>query len=128
MLPAEDGGVPVFIDWDAVGPSPRLWDLAYAAMTFALSAPSRAAVDAAGDLSALVDGYAPEPSIRCTLAAAVVRRAEAMYTLLSDAHRTGHQPWAAMFTDGHGAHWDSVRSYVRANGPLWDAALATVLR
>ena len=62
------------------------------------------------------------------MAAAVVRRAEAMYTLLSDAHRTGRQPWAAMFTNGHGAHWDAVRSYVRANGPLWDAALATVLR
>lgn len=128
VLPAEEGGHPVFIDWDAAGPSTRLWDLAYAAMTFALSEPSRAAVDAAGDLSALVEGYAPEPSIRRTLAEAVVRRAEAMYTLLSDAHRIGRQPWAAMFTNGHGAHWDAVRSYVRANEPLWDAALNTALR
>ncbi len=84
-------------------------------------------MDAAGDLSALVEGYAPEPSIRRTLAEAVVRRAEAMYTLLSDAHQIGRQPLATMFANAHGAHWDAVRSHVRQRAAL-GRGLTTALR
>ena len=76
----------VLIDWDAAAPSTRLWDLAYAAQTFTLHAPSRPAPETGRRLRALVDGYGPSEPLRRGLPAAVGSRAQAMYTLLRDSH------------------------------------------
>ncbi|UNK70957.1 phosphotransferase [Microbacterium sp. H1-D42] len=113
----------VFIDWDAAAPSTRLWDLAYAAQAFTLSNVDNPPERAARDLGAFVDGYDAGASLRAALPAAIEQRAEAMLELLRSADAEGREPWATMFTDGHGAHWTSAVDYVRAHQGLWRAAL-----
>lgn len=115
----------VFIDWDAAAPSTRLWDLAYAAVGFALSRVDLPADEAAADLAALIDGYDADPALRSALPEAVGARAEAMFELLSTGHADGREPWATMFAEGHGDHWRAVVAYVRAHRDVWRAALAS---
>jgi len=114
----------VFIDWDAAAPSTRLWDLAYAAQSFTLNDPHRAPEESAQDLAAFVDGYAADARLRSELPAVMSRRADAMYDLLQSSHRTGAEPWASMFSSGHGEHWQAVRRYVQTHEEVWSAALA----
>lgn len=114
----------VFIDWDAAAPSTRLWDLAYAAQAFALSNVAQAPEQAARDLAAFVDGYGAERALRWALPDAMQRRAEAMLRLLRSSHEVGREPWASMFTAGHGEHWRAVTNYVGAHQQLWAAALS----
>ncbi|MCR2799437.1 phosphotransferase [Microbacterium sp. zg-Y818] len=113
----------VFIDWDAAAPSTRLWDLAYAAQSFTLSDTTRPPDESAQDLAAFVDGYGADPRMRSDLPAAMIRRTEAMYDLLRSSHHDGTEPWASMFTAGHGEHWHAVSRYVQAHEGVWRAAL-----
>ncbi|MCR2791654.1 phosphotransferase [Microbacterium sp. zg.Y625] len=114
----------VFIDWDAAAPSTRLWDLAYAAQAFTLNDAGRPPEESAQDLAAFVDGYGADPRMRSDLPAAMSRRTEAMYDLLRSSHDAGTEPWATMFTEGHGEHWQAVIRYVQAHEDIWSAALA----
>jgi Ser/Thr protein kinase RdoA (MazF antagonist) len=113
----------VFIDWDAAAPSTRLWDLAYAAVGFALSRVDLAPEEAAADLAALIDGYGADDALRAALPEAIGVRAEAMSALLTTAHAEHREPWATMFAEGHGDHWSAVVAYARAHRELWRAAL-----
>lgn len=113
----------VLIDWDAAAPSTRLWDLAYAAQTFTLNAPSRPAPEAGRRLRALVDGYDPSEPLRRGLPAAVGARAQAMYALLRDSHASGREPWASMFVSGHGEHWREVARYTTEHKESWASCL-----
>jgi hypothetical protein len=54
----------VFIDWDAAGPSTRLWDLAYAAQSFGLLFDGQPVDEAALRLRAFVDGYGADAELR----------------------------------------------------------------
>ncbi|WP_045729371.1 phosphotransferase [Pseudarthrobacter chlorophenolicus] len=114
----------VFIDWDGAGPSTRLWDLAYSAQSFGLLIEGEPVQDAALRLRALVDGYDADASLRAALPAAMVRRTAAMYQLLESSHQSGFQPWADMFVNGHGAHWQAAARYVERNQQAWADALA----
>lgn len=114
----------VFIDWDGAGPSTRLWDLAYAAQSFGMLFEGQPVKDAAAKLSALVDGYQADESLRSALPAAMVQRTAAMFKLLESAHETGFQPWADMFVNGHGEHWRGAAQYVRQHQSAWEQALA----
>ncbi|ACL40927.1 aminoglycoside phosphotransferase [Pseudarthrobacter chlorophenolicus A6] len=114
----------VFIDWDGAGPSTRLWDLAYSAQSFGLLIEGEPVRDAARRLRALVDGYDADASLRAALPAAMVRRTAAMHRLLESAHQSGFQPWADMFVNGHGAHWQAAARYVERNQKAWADALA----
>lgn len=113
----------VFVDWDAAAPSTRLWDLAYAAQAFALGDASRNEALAAGDLAAFVDGYAADHDLRMLLPQAMIDRTAAMLTLLRTSHETGVEPWATMFTSGHGAHWAAAHDYVQRHRRAWVGAL-----
>lgn len=113
----------LFIDWDAAAPSTRLWDLAYSAQTFTLSDTSRDPRLAADDLSAFVDGYGADAGMRCLLPDAMAKRTAAMYNLLRTSHDVGKEPWASMFTAGHGDHWSSAATYVRTHRNTWVEAL-----
>lgn len=113
----------VFIDWDASAPSTRLWDLAYSAQAFTLSDPARDPDHAAADLAAFVDGYGADERMRRLLPDAMAERTAAMYDLLRRSHAAGAEPWASMFTAGHGAHWSAADAYVRAHRDAWAAAL-----
>lgn len=84
----------VFIDWDAAGPSTRLWDLAYAAQSFAVLFHGQPVDEAAERLRAVVDGYGADATLREALPAAMAGRTVAMYNLLKSSHEAGFQPWA----------------------------------
>lgn len=113
----------VFIDWDGAGPSTRSWDLAYAAQAFTLNDPAVPAETAAARLAAFVAGYGADDALRSSLPKLLAQRAAAMYDLLGTAHVTGRQPWATMYTEGHGAHWRSAAAYAARYEQIWRAAL-----
>ncbi len=113
----------VFIDWDAAAPSTRLWDLAYAAQTFTLNDPGREPAGAAEDLAAFIDGYGAEDALRRRLPGALARRTAAMYELLRSSREHGTEPWASMYSAGHGEHWRAAAAYVAAHSAIWAAAL-----
>lgn len=113
----------MFIDWDAAAPSTRLWDLAYAAQAFTLSDPERDPDLAAADLAAFIDGYQADDELRHHLPDTMSERTTAMYELLRSSHENGTQPWASMFSEGHGEHWLHVDRYVRSHRDTWRSAL-----
>ncbi|GAA1251540.1 Ser/Thr protein kinase RdoA (MazF antagonist) [Microbacterium phyllosphaerae] len=113
----------VFIDWDAAAPSTRLWDLAYAAQSFALSEVDASPARAAAGLRAFVDGYGADLELRRRLPSAMHRRAAAMLDMLTAAHEEHREPWASMFADGHGSHWAAVVDYVGTHRAVWLDAL-----
>lgn len=113
----------VFIDWDAAAPSTRLWDLAYAAQTFTLSDVHLPPGGAAANLSAFVEGYDADHSLRAGLPDAMHRRAAAMHRLLKTSHEAGREPWGSMHAEGHGAHWAAVTDYVARHRSVWCEAL-----
>ncbi|MCW2792079.1 MAG: aminoglycoside phosphotransferase [Nocardioides sp.] len=113
----------VFIDWDAAGPSTRLWDLAYAAISFGHLFPPDEPDAAAGRLAAFIDGYAPDDTLRTALPTAMARRARAMHRLLRRSHERGEEPWASMYLNGHGEHWDQAADYVAEHDRAWRKAI-----
>lgn len=113
----------VFIDWDAAAPSTRLWDLAYGAQAFTLNDTSIPPHIAADALAAFVGGYGADDALRRALPEAMVARTTAMHDLLRRSHEAGVEPWASMFTAGHGRHWRAVTDYVREHRQVWAAAL-----
>lgn len=114
----------VFIDWDGAGPSTRLWDLAYAAQTFAIPDDRTTVPEAATRLRAVVDGHGADADLRAGLPRALARRTGAMRDLLADAHEAGRQPWARMHVEGHGEHWRAVTAFVERHRAAWADALA----
>lgn len=113
----------LFIDWDAAAPSTRAWDLAYSAQAFTLSDPTRDPHTAAGDLAAFVDGYRADSGLRRLLPDTMGERTTAMLDLLRTSHDAGEEPWASMFTAGHGDHWSAADTYVRSHRRIWLASL-----
>lgn len=113
----------VFIDWDSSAPSTRLWDLAYSAQAFTLNDPSADPGDAARRLRSFIDGYGADLALREKLPQAMARRAGAMFRLLQTSHETGGEPWASMYTDGHGAHWRAATQYVTLYEEYWRQGL-----
>lgn len=113
----------VFIDWDAAAPSTRLWDLACSAQAFTLGNPEADPARAAADLAAFVNGYNADDELRAALPSVMGERAAAMLDLLATSYSTGHEPWATMFTSGHGDHWRAVAEYVKSREDTWRAAL-----
>lgn len=113
----------VFIDWDAAGPSTRLWDLAYAAQSFGVLFDGQPVDEAALRLRALVDGYGADAALRQVLPVAMAERTAAMYELLRSSHETAFQPWADMYVTGHGELWRATAEYVLRNQATWEEAL-----
>jgi Ser/Thr protein kinase RdoA (MazF antagonist) len=112
----------VLIDWDAAGPSSRLWDLAYAAQSMAGLRPDRAPHDSAARLRAFADGYGLDGPSRPALAAMLGRRARAMYDLLHDAAEQQRQPWARIFTQD-GPYWLATADYLDTHTDRWTNGL-----
>ncbi|GAA1917609.1 tRNA A-37 threonylcarbamoyl transferase component Bud32 [Marmoricola bigeumensis] len=118
-----DGSRLVLVDWDGAGPSTRLWDLAYAAISFAHLFPGADPAASAERLAALVDGYDADAALRTALPDAMVRRAGAMHELLRSSHGLGREPWSSMYADGHGRHWRDTTAYVARHRDDWVRAL-----
>ncbi|GAA1603119.1 hypothetical protein GCM10009804_69450 [Kribbella hippodromi] len=122
-----DGGRWVFIDWDNAGPSSRLWELGYAALTLVQLLPhGNPAVDAPR-LRALVDGYGLDLDQRCALPATIAARTWGAYDLLIRGHETGAQPWASLYAEGHADFWGPAADYAETHHDLWLNTLAADL-
>ncbi|GAA1872773.1 hypothetical protein GCM10009715_19490 [Paeniglutamicibacter psychrophenolicus] len=113
-----------FIDWDGAGPSTRLWDLAYAAQSFAFLNDGQDPGAAAARLRVLViEGYGAAAGLRAALPRAMGARTQAMHDFLRESHRGDVQPWGRMFVDGHGEHWARATRFVKDHESLWVQAL-----
>lgn len=117
------GEAMTFIDWDGCAPGSRLWDLAYAVHGFAVNDVTAHAEAAGTRLARLVDGYGLDAANRKALVPMLARRTRSMYDLLADGDRTGAQPWARLFAEGHGVHWNAVTHYLQDHEMTWAAAL-----
>ncbi|HEX7135927.1 MAG TPA: phosphotransferase [Iamia sp.] len=104
-------GRTVLIDWDSAGPGTRLWDLAWAALSFADLAPT--------GVRDLADGYGLDEADRRGLVGLLPRRAQGMVDLL----RSGGEPWARLAAEGHLATWEAITARARAAAPEVEAAL-----
>lgn len=114
-----DGEHLVFIDWDGAGPSTRLWDLAYAAISFGQLFPGEEADVAVGRLIAFLAGYDADEVLRAALPTTMAQRARAMHSLLRRSHESGREPWASMYVQGHGEHWDSTATFIARHEQTW---------
>lgn len=113
----------VFIDWDGAGPGSRLWDLAYAAHGFVgMHDTGDPAVDGIR-LRALVDGYGLDSVQRSKLPGLIAAHVRGMYELLRQGHSAGAQPWARLWSEGHGEHWGPAANYIGFNADGWTASL-----
>ncbi|MGH3277942.1 MAG: phosphotransferase enzyme family protein [Trebonia sp.] len=113
----------VFIDWDGAGPGSRLWDLGYAAHGFVPMAPDRDPGAAAPRLRAFADGYGLDERQRGALPELIAGHTRGMYELLKRGSRTGEQPWARLWTEGHGDYWGAAASYIGKHLETWRKAL-----
>jgi len=119
-----DGERLVFIDWDGAGPSTRLWDLAYAAISFGHLFPSEDPHEATGRLAAFLNGYDADSVLRAALPRTMVKRARAMHDLLRHSHESGREPWGSMYADGHGLLWGDTATYIARHQATWTQALS----
>ena len=118
-------GRAVFIDWDLAGPGSALWDLAWAAHGFADLTPGATITDAGRRLRSLVDGYGLDGTDRERLVALLPTRYQAMFDLLERGHRTGTQPWARLWHEGHGETWRGITTFaIEHRGALIDVLCA----
>jgi Ser/Thr protein kinase RdoA (MazF antagonist) len=104
-----------FIDWDNAGPGSRLWDISYAAHGFVPLQPGTDLSEAGRRLCALADGYGMDRADRQRLAQLLVRRITSMYDLLAWGHDSGEQPWARLWTEGHGSQWAADAAFTESN-------------
>lgn len=119
----QDGDRWVFIDWDGAGPGSRLWDLGYAAHGFVVIAAGNDPVVDGERLAALVDGYGLDTEARRRLPRAMIDHTRGMERLLIDGHRTGTQPWARLYAEGHADHWGPAADYLEENHDHWLSVL-----
>lgn len=110
----------VIVDWDGAAPGTRTWDLAYLAIGLVPLQPTTPWAEATGRLRALADGYGLDEPGRRTLVATLARRALSMHALLERGHADGEEPWARLWSQGHGESW--------ARDAQWCAAHADELR
>ncbi len=107
----------VFVDWDSAAPGTRLWDLSFAALTFPPIEPNCDLREAAVRIGAVCDGYGLDRPKRRGLLPLMVRRARAMDDLLVAGGRTGEQPWARLYSEGHAEYWGPAADYIEQNLP-----------
>ena len=110
MVCAEDRWV--FIDWDNAAPGTRLWDIAWAAISFPPLVPGGDLAVGAEAVRTLCEGYEVDRNDYGLLVALMARRARAASQLLVEASHTGEQPWARLFAE-HGDHyWGPLADYI----------------
>jgi Phosphotransferase enzyme family len=105
----------VFIDWDNAAPGTRLWDLAWAAISFPPVEPGCNLLTAAMKIRAIADGYDLQCSQYHRLLQLMVRRSRAASDLLIEGARTNQQPWARLYAEGHDKYWGPVSGYIESN-------------
>jgi Ser/Thr protein kinase RdoA (MazF antagonist) len=118
-----DGDRWVFIDWDGAGPGSRLWDLAWSITGFVPFTPDGDPASDAPRVRAIADGYALTADQRRELPRLIGAHARGMFDLLSSSARTGRQPWARLYAEGHGDYWGPVADYSDRHIETWTRAI-----
>jgi thiamine kinase-like enzyme len=114
----------VFIDWDGAGPSTRLWDLAYAAISLGQLFADEDLDAAVGRLVAFLDGYDADDQVRAALPRTMAQRARAMHDLLRRSHESSREPWGSMYAQGHGELWSGAAVFIAQHEQAWRQALS----
>jgi len=118
-----------FIDWDAAGPRPPVWDVAYCAVGTVPIAPSAAGAgwpDGAPvpqRLRALARGYGLSSAATRRLPEVIVARIASSYKHLKLRAEAGISPWDDLWRDGHGEGWRLMLEFAEQNAAKWAAAL-----
>ena len=122
------------VDWDAAGPRPPIWDVAYCAVGVV---PIASDVTLAGweqpppylpRLRALADGYGLTASARVRLPEVIVARIRSSYQHLRRRAAAGMTPWDELWRNGHGDAWLSMLQFAQANQATWSSQIATIQR
>jgi Phosphotransferase enzyme family len=118
-------GRAVFVDWDFAAPGSRLWDLAWAAVSFAELLPETPIEHSGNRLRSMVDGYGLDDDERCRLVGLIAARCQAQFDLLADGDRRSIEPWATHWRTGHGTAWQAITEHNRRHA---DALTTMLLR
>lgn len=102
----------VFIDWDAAAPATRLWDLAWASISFPPIEPECDLTVASTAMHSLLDGYRLETTSYGDLIRLMATRARAEYEFIVEGARAEQQPWAKLYIEGHHKYWGPVADYI----------------
>ncbi|MEY2472458.1 MAG: hypothetical protein QOK28_1787 [Actinomycetota bacterium] len=94
------------IDWDAAGPRPPIWDVAYCAVGL-LSPLARVGER----LAALADGYRLSAADRARLPEVLVARITSSYEHMRLRAEAGQAPWDRLWAEGHGDAWAELREF-----------------
>jgi Ser/Thr protein kinase RdoA (MazF antagonist) len=113
----------VFIDWDAVAPGSRLWDLSWSVTGFVPLDPGGDPARDAPRVRALADGYGLTTEQRRELPPLIGAHSRAMFDLLRASSLTGRQPWARLHAEGHGDYWGPAAEYAERYIDAWTRAL-----
>ena len=105
----------VFIDWDAAAPATRLWDLAWACISFPPFKPEADLSSAATAMQALLNGYGLEEAQLRHLIRLMVTRARAEHNFILEGARKNEQPWARLHSEGHHLYWGPVADLIEHN-------------
>lgn len=118
-----------FIDWDAAGPRPPIWDVAYCAVGVVPVAESAPGAGWDGDiptvdrLRALADGYRLDGRERERLPGVIVARIESSYRHLRLRAEAGVEPWRRLWSEGHGDGWHAMLEFAAGHATVWQRAL-----
>ena len=115
----------VFIDWDGAAPATRLWDLAWASISFPPFEPRCDLPRAATAMHALLDGYRLQRSSYGKLIRLMVTRARAEHDFIVDGARKDQQPWARLYAEEHHRYWGPVSDYIYQNASDLEELLAS---
>ncbi|MBC7298055.1 MAG: phosphotransferase [Demequina sp.] len=112
------------IDWDAAGPGTRLWDLAYAAHSFApLYQADGDLASASRRLRRLVDGYGLDDEQRKALVPLLSMRSRRMYEFLDKMRATEADLWTDLWQRGIGTVWKADAQWIYDHSDVWEGAL-----
>ncbi len=118
----------VFIDWDAAAPSTRLWDLAWASISFPPFEPGCDLPKAASAMHALLNGYGLEEASYGKLIRLMVTRARAEHDFIVEGAKKSKQPWARLYAEEHHQYWGPVSDYIDRHASALEQSLKSLNR
>ncbi len=120
-----------FIDWDAAGLRPAIWDVAYCAIgvipiTQEVSEMGwMEPVPVVDRLAALAGGYGLDIADRGRLADVIVARIRSSYSHLRRRAAAGIPPWDDLWRSGHGDSWARMLEFAQSNASSWTVSLSS---
>jgi Ser/Thr protein kinase RdoA (MazF antagonist) len=98
------------IDWDTVGPRPRIWDVAYAVIGMVLLDENS---DQDHRVAVLADSYGLDSIDRERLREVVIARAESSIAGMRRRAERGEERWVEMWQGGHKEGWEELLARAR---------------